>query len=227
MRNQLDLYETAPFQTLALLDYTPFPIAGNVFCPTAGPGAIVEVLQAERPDLAIRTNDLNEEYPTDFHFDACNGALYPDDIDWVIDNPPYTQAEAIARNCLEHARVGVALLLRSTWRELIASRRGLITAPNAPTCINLSRRYCFRKGEKSGRWQADFASHWWFLWHKETPRKCTTLIDTPHNLRCFTKNPDETREMFPQGYKAWKLGAGLDCTEVVSDRHIQPALWCA
>ncbi len=194
-RNELDFYETPPWKTFALLDYSPIQIEGSVLDLTAGRAAIASVLKKERPDLRVKTNDLNPEYRTHYSFDARNLADYPQEsFDWVITNPPYWRSEEIVRPALEFARKGVALLLRSSWAELTPNRFSLLRQIE-PTIINVSRRYCWRKG-KEGRWDTDWVGNWWFVWSKESTKR-TQFIWTDYNLRGYTRDPDQTAKQYP------------------------------
>lgn len=72
----------------------------------------------------VYTNDINKNYDTDWHFDA---TVYRPDIpnvwsicrrtNWVISNPPFSEALPIVSNALAFAKVGVAMLLRLSFLE--------------------------------------------------------------------------------------------------------------
>lgn len=195
-RNELDFYETPPWKVFCLLDYSPIPIEGRVLDLTAGRAAIASALKKERPDLQVRTNDLNPSFGCHYSFDARNLADYPkESFDWVITNPPYLRSEEIVRPALEFARKGVALLLRSSWSELTPNRFSLLRQIE-PIIINVSRRYCWRRS-KRGYWQTDSAVHWWFIWDKESPAERTRFLWTNYSLRGYTRTPDKTAEDYP------------------------------
>lgn len=197
MRSYLDFYETPPWYVDALLEHAPAPIEGTVLDLTAGRSAVAAALSRRRPDLVIKTNDLDPGYLTHYHFDATNLAEYPvESADWVITNPPYYCATAIVRAALEFARTGVALLLGANWDELCRSRYGLLTAPNAPSIINISRRYCWRKSKK-GAWQTPPSVNRWFVWDKRIRNSEMRLIPTPYDLPGYTYTPDQTLELYP------------------------------
>lgn len=77
--------------------------------------------------------------------------------DWVVTNPPWNVASAIALHAIEYARQGVALLLRLSFLEATQERQWLQRYP--PRSIIVLPRTCF---DGSGR--TDSVCPAWLLW---------------------------------------------------------------
>lgn len=117
-RHKNDFYVTPQGLTLALLDTVP--ISGFIFECCAGNGSMAKLL----PGFVV-TNDIDAVRNTDHHFDATDGRNWiGHDVDWVVTNPPFSQAHEIITHALKHARVGVAMLLRITYLEPTFKRGG-------------------------------------------------------------------------------------------------------
>jgi len=72
----------------------------------------------------VITNDLDVTHTADYHDNACDGKamIWGRPIDWVVTNPPFSDAAAILPIAFEQARVGVAFLLRLTFLEPCPNR---------------------------------------------------------------------------------------------------------
>lgn len=165
-RRQHDFYETAPWQTRALLHYVPEIAGCKILEPCSGDGSIERILRHEGRGLEVITNDLVDGRPADYHFDARERELYrATRPDWVVSNPPYKMPdclEIVARAVLE-ARLGVAMMLRVTFTEPTAhvNPRGPWLSRN-PIARQLTLpRYSF-----TGNGKADSATTAWFVWSK-------------------------------------------------------------
>lgn len=119
MRRARDFYETAAWQSRALLAHVP-EIGGRVVECCAGNLSIARVLSVEG-GLSVVTNDPDRRWRTNLHLSAARARFWRElgSVDWVITNPPYRGdlLLAIARLAVEHARGGVALLLRLSFKE--------------------------------------------------------------------------------------------------------------
>src|SRR4051812_23502812 len=116
-RRDHDFYETPSWMSVALLKR--IPIRGRVLECCAGHGAITRVLVAD-DRITVTSNEPYQD---------CQGARYTCDatkrstwsawrpFDWIVSNPPFNLAEAIVPLALEHARIGVAMVLRLSWFE--------------------------------------------------------------------------------------------------------------
>lgn len=175
MRHANDFYETAPWQTLALLANQP--ISGVVLEPCAGDGSIAHLLKEHIGSQfftgrstgrsAVITNDLDHVRDADFHLDARGDALYEaaGGVDWVVTNPPYGMPDCrdIVAAAVKHARVGVAMMLRISFREPTAkiNPRGPFLHANQPSRLLTLPRYSF-----TGNGKSDSATTEWVIWLK-------------------------------------------------------------
>lgn len=122
-RIPLDFYPTDRALTAALLD-RQF-VNGTVAEPCAGNGDIVSVLETVPEVARVITNDIDPEREADFHGDAGDpaAAIYTaGPFDWVITNPPFSEAHKILPLALQFCRVGVAFLLRLNYLEPATKR---------------------------------------------------------------------------------------------------------
>lgn len=77
--------------------------------------------------------------------------------DWVVTNPPWNLASCISQHAMEHARSGVALLLRLSFLEATKERQWL--KRNPPKSLIVLPRISF-----NGTGQTDSVCPAWFLW---------------------------------------------------------------
>jgi hypothetical protein len=92
--------------------------AGDLLRPTAPP--------------PLWTNDVDVKRDAIYHLNACHPSSWDTfpAVDWIVTNPPFNVAMAILRHALEHARVGVAMLLRLSFLEPVEDR--IFMLENAP-----------------------------------------------------------------------------------------------
>ena len=179
MRRTLDKYMTAPWQVRALLAHQP--IYGRILEPCVGDGSIAKVLRDTDMTGArdVVTSDIDLTCRADYHGDAAFASIYetvgPVDasiyetvgpVDWVVTNPPYTMPTCthIVEQAARHARVGVAMLLRISFREPTAKvhpRGPFLEAHPVSRVLTLSR-YSFTQDGKT-----DSATCEWLIWLKE------------------------------------------------------------
>lgn len=164
-RRRLDLYETAPWQTKALL--AEQPIGGVVLEPCVGDGSIARVLGQLSSTIRVVTNDLDSAKQADYHYSAADPALYDaiGDVDWVITNPPYKMPVCtdIVRLAVVRARVGVAMMLRISFREPTAkvNPRGPFLKAHPIARLLTLPRYSF-----TGNGKSDSTTTEWAIWLK-------------------------------------------------------------
>lgn len=82
-------------------------------------------------------------------------------VDWVVSNPPFSIAHEIVPLALEHARVGVAMLLRLSFLEPVKNRVSFLQA-HPPTAITVLPRISFTDDGKT-----DSVTCAWLVWHKD------------------------------------------------------------
>ncbi len=165
-RRPHDFYETADWQVRALLENTR--VAGSIFEPCAGDGAIVDPLR--RRGYRVTTNDLDPVRQADFNADATQPDLWQHiSPDWTITNPPFSHAEAILRRALDTSRVGVAFLLRLSFLEPTRSRGPLLVA-NPPTSLIVLPRHSF-----TGDGKTDSVTCAWMVWAKDAAQTIVVI----------------------------------------------------
>lgn len=108
-RLELDRYYSPDGLTQALIERVR--ICGKVYEPCVGDGAIA------RHFKNIRTNDIDRSVSADTHHDVLSQNAWGYSPDWVVSNPPFAIATKVLQYAFNDARVGVALLLRTTFDE--------------------------------------------------------------------------------------------------------------
>lgn len=168
-------------------------IRGSVMELCCGEKDIVEVIEKEmilptyQPNRGrvhtIYTNDIDHTMNPDYCLDASCPACYDRNIpcefseehsivlpivDWHITNPPYNLAPKIIPLAFQHARVGIAMLLRLSYLEPItrskrkdATHRGLWLAKYPPTDLLILPRYSY-----TGDGKTDSVTSAWMVWDK-------------------------------------------------------------
>lgn len=171
-RIENDFYETHRAMTRELMKRAQ-NISGFIFEPTSGNNEITNVLHEYNGRVDdILTNDIDQKRPSMLHFDAAVPYsrfknLFPH-YDWAVGNPPFSLAHLILPNCLSHARVGVAFLLRLSYMEPTMKRnvRGDWLQQHADQLRHVivfgDPRPKFRTDKKSG----DNVTTAWFVWDK-------------------------------------------------------------
>jgi hypothetical protein len=162
-RHKNDFYETPAFQTGALM--ARVPICGTVFEPCAGRGAILRALEPSPFVLKVIGNEPYEELAGGWRWrlDATQRDAWRTfgRFAWIVTNPPFDRAHEIIPLAYEHARIGIAFLLRITYYEPAENRAEWLDA-HPPDAIIALPRYRYRKDTKSG----DSATTAWFVWLK-------------------------------------------------------------
>lgn len=163
-RIQNDFYPTAQALTEELLKIVD--ITGQVLEPCAGDGAIAEMFTGYI---------ANEPYPApDFHPDYLLDATLPESwaqfdadggCDWVVTNPPFNKASAILPLAFQHARIGVAFLLRLSYLEPCDDRADWLQqySDSLVQLMPFSPRPRFR-ADTNG---SDSVTCAWFVWRKD------------------------------------------------------------
>lgn len=134
-----DAYMTPPHYIAALL--AEVNIWGSVFEPCVGDGAIANELRRLPAVQGIDTNDIDPNRGADYGFDASEPWPMSTSWDWVVTNPPFSQALPILEQALTYNRV--AMLLRLSFLEPTEERAWLLES-NPPTRLIVLPRYSFR-----------------------------------------------------------------------------------
>lgn len=165
----LEFYETP--QAFSRYLFRTVPIAGRLFEPCVGTGAIIRA-HGEASDW--RTNDLDERHAAaDTHYDATQRACWEaaGPIDFTISNPAFTPAIAIIEHALEYSRIGVAMHLRASIHEVLKTgpRRSFMRR-HTPTGILWLPRFAYQRSPTTGEWATDSVCACWVVWVKDRTR---------------------------------------------------------
>lgn len=171
-RSELDRYFTPSWMVASLLHHQAIDRQSLILEPCCGDGAIVLALQSAGFGRII-TNDLDPRHVASRHRDAAAADFWAmktvQDVDWVISNPPFGEAQAILEHAELVARVGVAFLLRKTFLEP-TRERGPWLALHPPSRIVGLPRHSFR-GDGS-----DSVSTDWHIWLRVDRRRSSPPI---------------------------------------------------
>lgn len=106
---ELDAYLTPNAVARACVSRLPLGPGVAVWEPHAGGGAFVRAVADTGAGIIGTDLDPAAGYPV---HDALRGPPHGLRPDWIVGNPPFNAAEEHVRMACEHARVGVAFLLR-------------------------------------------------------------------------------------------------------------------
>jgi hypothetical protein len=92
--------------------------------------------------------------------------------DWIITNPPFRLAKEFALTALERARVGCALLVRTSFIEGVDRYRTLFEKTRPDFNFQFVERLPMVKGRCDPN-ASTATSYCWLVWLKESPRMLT------------------------------------------------------
>lgn len=182
-----DFLPTPPWATRALIEHV-LPRAGwsgrslgLVWEPCAGLRHMADVLEESALVTASDAHAIPCAAPIgpvfvldfltlDVPSDAADWAP-----DWIVTNPPFRLAEAMAHRAIDVASAGVALLLRLQWLEGVGRWRDLFCR-TPPTLV---APFTERVAMCEGGWDPDLASataYAWFVWMRGDPLHGGALI---------------------------------------------------
>lgn len=172
-RKELDRYDTPAWMVAALCKSMPELRGALLIDPCCGSGNMARQLVSAAPFERVITNDIDPRVSADMHRDASvDEAIYGERPDWVVTNPPFSEAGDIVHLALKaQPRVGVAMLLRITFAEPCGPTKqnpkaGRLWLAERPWNALLSLpRHSFT-GEGS-----DTASCAWFVWMTGRPTR--------------------------------------------------------
>lgn len=161
LRRSTDNYFTPSHATRALMDR--ISIFGRILEPCSGDGDIASVC-GDRLGTTVFTNDMAIKRPAQFHLDMTAPhnwrAIIKETgpIDWVVSNPAFSYAAPIVKLAHEHARCGVAMLLRLSFLEPCGNRSDWLAA-NPPSALIVLPRISF-----TGNGKTDSVTCAWIVW---------------------------------------------------------------
>lgn len=171
MRRENDFYPTPAWATQELLKHVD--VKGVVFEPCAGDGAIADVLSNNK--IILLKSDLDPKYkyteawqPSDattkefwnYWHEWMEIDFEQPGIDWVVTNPPFSDAATILKQAYAHSNVGVAFLLRLSFLEPCNGRVDFLTE-NPPVKLIVLPRISF-----TGDGKTDNVTCAWMVWVK-------------------------------------------------------------
>ena len=154
---------------------------GGVRDPCGGTGSIAGLLPGDRGI----TNDWDTSHAADWHLDAAGPEVYAaaGPVDWVVTNPPYRMPlclDLVAR-AVREARVGVAMLLRISFREPTRHRhpRGPWLAAHPISRVLTLPRYSYTQDGRT-----DAVTTEWCLWlRRPLPAREAPILSLCDDLR--------------------------------------------
>jgi hypothetical protein len=159
----LDLYQTPPCATEALLRVEPLP--HRIWEPCAGRGAITDVLRKHGHDV-VASDIVNYGVPGQQVADFLTTDRAPDDIDTIVTNPPFRWAGEFVEHALSLCP-HVHMLLRLAFLE--SGKRTWILESGGLQHVRVFRRRLPRmhrdnwQGPRNGNSGMAFA---WFTWNR-------------------------------------------------------------
>ena len=162
--DSLDHFPTPPWATRALCEWieteTGVCSDKDVWEPACAEGYMAKTLaEYFAAVFASDVRDYGYGYVQDF--------LFPEDrkYDWVITNPPFRLAQQFAEKALSHAKVGVALLVRTAFLES-ADRYEKLFSEMPPTAIlQFVERVPMFKG-RLDRAGSTATAYCWLVWRR-------------------------------------------------------------
>lgn len=177
-RRERDFYPTPEWATMELLRRVP--VRGQVFECCVGNAAIQAVIVSrfERVTDRLWNNDITQSIQNlDFQLDASDSAnwesRWADRFDWIITNPPFSHAAQIVPLAYQHARVGIAMLLRLSFLEPVENR-GAWLNQHPPTTLIVLPRISFTNDGRT-----DSVTAAWFVWDKTTTEQRIIIAPNP------------------------------------------------
>jgi hypothetical protein len=183
-RRTWDQYDTPPWQVDALVDHVP-AITGFVWEPCAGDGSLVARLLERRPTIEpILTVDIDPRKQAMVTADMTLGQSWRDLMntygrpEWVVTNPPFSDAYAILQLALSVATVGVAFLSRLSFVEPTKQRGPwLVEHPH-------DQRIVLERWSYTGNGRTDASTTEWLLYVKDW-----RILTPPFGISAFGYRP--------------------------------------
>lgn len=157
--NKIDLFPTPPWATRALLQFI------DVSCcivrePACGLGHMARVLTEY--GASVQSSDV-----VDYgHGDVFDYLETPcDAVDWVITNPPFSLAEQFINKAISETRIGVAMLVRTSFIEGAKRHERLFTKHPPYALYQFVERVPMFKGRVDPKGSSATA-YCWMVWEK-------------------------------------------------------------
>jgi hypothetical protein len=157
MRRRMDAYYTPKHAVRNLLAY--HHIGGTILEPCVGEGHIIQALGGS---FKVITNDMDPTKTADYNEDATSPSWWDSmpEVDWVITNPPFSEAPKIIPLAYGKANRGIAMLLRLSYLEPCKNRAAWLRKYPVSKLIVLPRI------SFTGDGKTDSVTCAWFIWDK-------------------------------------------------------------
>lgn len=182
--DSLDYFPTPPWATRALCEYLGhfFKLkAQSVWEPACGEGHMAMPLSEYFKDVyATDVFDYSAAFPgqaTTRDFVLGWGESEPAPaVDWVITNPPFRLAEEFIDTSMKRARIGCAMLVRTSFLEGVGRYKRLYSRNWPVWVLQFSERVPMFKGrlDPAG---ASATSYCWIIWVNRPERKKRPVIN--------------------------------------------------
>lgn len=172
MRRKNDFYPTPDWATDELLKHVS--VYGEVVECCAGNGDISKALLRHAAISVVIENDIDPSRHTLFKFDAAGA--WPEGFglrDWVVTNPPFSDAARIVERAYNHSRIGSAMLLRLSFLEPVENR-GAWLNQHPPTTLIVLPRISF-----TGDGKTDSVTCAWMVWDKRATEQRIIIAENP------------------------------------------------
>lgn len=185
--DSLDYFPTPPWATRALCEYLghTFKISRQtVWEPACGEGHMVRPLgeyfkSVYATDVFDYSGSFSEQAAVDDFLMPRQSPTKQELPDWVITNPPFRLGEEFIETALSRARIGCAMLVRTSFLEGIGRYKRLYSR-NWPVWI---LQFCERVPMVKGRLDKDISSataYCWIVWARPDARaKYPAIANTP------------------------------------------------
>lgn len=169
MTRPMEFYETPIGLTARLLDQVKLSKGMSVLDPCSGEGAILDgIAEILGGGINLLGNDLDTSRKAHLHEDATTDRGWRNMTElmgmpeWVISNPPFSKAHWIIPHALDHAQVGVAMLLPLRFMEPARDREKLLRDNPWTSQIVFSQpRPSFTEDGRT-----DSVTTFWAIWDK-------------------------------------------------------------
>lgn len=197
--NSLDFFPTPPWATRALFECALG--VGNwesAWEPAAGEGHMAEVLREYFPSvIASDVHDYGKGYAIGSYVGEGLDVAPRESVDWVISNPPFNKAVEFVQRAIDEARIGVAMLLRTSWLEG-GGRYADVFSIKPPSMVAV---FCERVPMVKGRWDpvaSSATSYAWFVWSREHDAGTRLVWIPPGQRDRLSKQSDIKRFCEPE-----------------------------
>lgn len=190
-----DLFPTPPWATRALVQWLGqqgVPVcAHSVWEPASGLGHMSRAL--EEFFASVKSSDaidygIGHETIDFVDQESIPEWLWPS-ADWIITNPPFKLAEEFCHNAIRHAKVGVAMLVRTTFLEGVKRHRDLFSVTPPSYVLQFTERVPMHRGRLEANGSTATA-YCWVVWIKGDDSRDTRLRWLPP-CRKMLERPDD------------------------------------